>query len=302
MAKPRGLGKGLGAIIMDKHDDELVETVKLSEIRVNPYQPRTEFDEDALNDLASSIKTHGVLQPIILRKSVKGFEIVAGERRFRASKIAGKNSIPAIVKTLSEKQMMELAVIENLQREDLTALEEARSYETLMEKLNITQQEVATRLGKSRSYIANMLRLLQLPNDVKKLINEGKISGGHGRTLLSLNNQIDKSKVAQQIIDEKMSVRQLEFHVKQLNEELNEHQGPKFVSPKDKDKDRESNNRSANNTKPQFILKQEEILKKQFGTDVEISNKNKKGKISFSFKNEEEFKRLIDTFMNGSEQ
>ena len=186
MAKPRGLGKGLGAIIMDKHDDELVETVKLSEIRVNPYQPRTEFDEDALNDLASSIKTHGVLQPIILRKSVKGFEIVAGERRFRASKLAGKNSIPAIVKTLSEKQMMELAVIENLQREDLTALEEARSYETLMEKLNITQQEVATRLGKSRSYIANMLRLLQLPNDVKKLINKGKISGGHGLSLIHI--------------------------------------------------------------------------------------------------------------------
>ncbi|WP_313019393.1 ParB/RepB/Spo0J family partition protein, partial [Macrococcoides bohemicum] len=180
----KGLGRGLDALFQENQQDELVEDISLSELRPNPYQPRHEFDEQALNELSKSIKMHGVLQPIVVRKSVKGYDIVVGERRFRASKLAGKVKIPAIVKQLTDTQMMELAVIENLQREDLNPLEEAKSYQFLMDKLNLTQAETADRLGKSRPYIANMLRLMNLPQAVKDLIDQKKISGGHGRTLL----------------------------------------------------------------------------------------------------------------------
>ncbi|HIV81342.1 MAG TPA: ParB/RepB/Spo0J family partition protein, partial [Candidatus Salinicoccus merdavium] len=184
------LGKGLDALFNTNTEEEAVTDVRLSEIRKNPYQPRVEFDQEKLEELADSIGTHGVLQPIILRKSVKGYDIVVGERRFRASKIAGRETIPAIVKELSDNDMMELAIIENLQRENLNPLEEAMSYRQLMEKRRLTQAEVAERLGKSRPYIANMLRILNLPNAVKKLINEKKLSGAHGRTLLSLKDPL----------------------------------------------------------------------------------------------------------------
>lgn len=274
----KGLGRGLDALFQDNKGDELIEQIRLEQIRPNPYQPREEFDESALNELAESIKIHGVLQPIVVRKSVKGYDIVVGERRFRASQIAGKHDIPAIVKTLTDKQMMELAIIENLQREDLNPLEEAKSYQVMMEHLNLTQSETADRLGKSRPYIANMLRLLNLPDEIKQLINDKKISGGHGRTLLSLKDADTMHVVAAKVIAESMSVRQLELYVKSLGEH------PVKVKQE--------------TAKPKFLVKHEQTLKECFGTKVEISKSRNKGKIAIEFTSEEEFNRLISLLEN----
>ncbi len=274
----KGLGRGLDALFQDNKGDELIEQIRLEQIRPNPYQPREEFDETALNELAESIKIHGVLQPIVVRKSVKGYDIVVGERRFRASQLAGKHDIPAIVKTLTDKQMMELAIIENLQREDLNPLEEAKSYQVMMEHLNLTQSETADRLGKSRPYIANMLRLLNLPAEIKQLINDKKISGGHGRTLLSLKDADTMHVVAAKVIAESMSVRQLELYVKSLGEH------PVKVKQEP--------------AKPKFLVKHEQTLKERFGTKVEISKSRNKGKIAIEFTSEEEFNRLISLLEN----
>lgn len=274
----KGLGRGLDALFQDNQQDELVEEIQLSELRPNPYQPRHEFDEVALNELSESIKLHGVLQPIIVRKSIKGYDIVVGERRYRASKLAGKVKIPAIVKQLTDTQMMELAVIENLQREDLNPLEEAKSYQFLMDKLNLTQAETADRLGKSRPYIANMLRLMNLPQAVKTMIDEKKITGGHGRTLLGLKTEKEMIKVAEKVFAESMSVRELEKYIKTLN------------SNDDKVK--------KDKQKPMFLVKHEEKLKQNLGTKVEISKSRKKGKIAIEFTSEEEFNRLIALLEN----
>lgn len=275
MTGKKRLGKGLDALFNTNTEEESVTDVKLSEIRKNPYQPRVEFDSEKLEELADSIGTHGVLQPIILRKSVKGYDIVVGERRFRASKLAEQETIPAIVKELSDDDMMELAIIENLQREDLNPLEEAMSYRQLMEKRKLTQAEVAKRLGKSRPYIANMLRILNLPNSVKKLINEKKLSGAHGRTLLSLKDPIAQEEAAKKAVSESMSVRALKQYVRSM-------QVPK--------------KKKAPKEKPNFLLKHEGHLKERFGTAVEIKKTRNKGQISFEFKNEEEFNRLMKLF------
>lgn len=274
----KGLGRGLDALFQDNQQDELVEEIQLSELRPNPYQPRHEYDEVALNELSESIKLHGVLQPIVVRKSIKGYDIVVGERRYRASKLAGKVKIPAIVKQLTDTQMMELAVIENLQREDLNPLEEAKSYQFLMDKLNLTQAETADRLGKSRPYIANMLRLMNLPQAVKTMIDEKKITGGHGRTLLGLKTEKEMIKVAEKVFAESMSVRELEKYIKTLN------------SNDDKVK--------KDKQKPMFLVKHEEKLKQNLGTKVEISKSRKKGKIAIEFTSEEEFNRLIALLEN----
>ena len=192
------------------NNDEHVQHIKISSIKVNPYQPRKTFDEEKLQDLADSITTHGILQPIVLRKTINGYYIVVGERRFRASKLAGLEEVPAIVKSLSDSDMMELAIIENLQREDLNAIEEAESYQRLMNDLGLTQQKVAERLGKSRPYIANMLRLLNLPSDIAKLVREHRMSGAHGRTLLALKDVNTMKRIGKQAIKEGWSVRYLE--------------------------------------------------------------------------------------------
>lgn len=271
----KGLGRGLDALFQDNREDEIIEDIALTSLRPNPYQPRHEFDEHALNELSESIKLHGVLQPIVVRKTVKGYDIVVGERRFRASKLAGKTKIPAIVKELTDQQMMELAIIENLQREDLNPLEEAKSYQFLIDQLNLTQAETADRLGKSRPYVANMLRLLNLPADIKKLIDEKKISGGHGRTLLGLKDATLMMTVAQKVIKESMSVRQLEAYIKEVNAE---------GKPQKEKKEKQ---------KPKFLVKHEQNLKERLGTKVEISKSRKKGKIAIEFTSEEEFNRLI---------
>lgn len=257
--------------------DEQVQNVAIGLIKPNPYQPRKTFDEDKLQDLAKSIQQHGILQPIVIRETIQGYYIVVGERRFRASQIVGLESIPAIVKRLSDEDMMELAIIENLQREDLNAIEEAESYKKLMSDLEITQQEVARRLGKSRPYIANMLRLLHLPTVIMKMVREGELSGAHGRTLLSLKDEALMKKVGKEAVRESWSVRQLEQYVNTyLQDDVTE------AKPKQE-----------NNKKPKFIQQQERLLKEQYGSKVEISTSKNIGKITFEFKSEDEFKRII---------
>ena len=215
MAKKRGFS--LAALFGDndaKQDHEQsVEEIELTAIRPNPYQPRRTFDEAALQELAASIKESGVFQPIILRQpdpDLNRYEIIAGERRFRASKLAGKTTIPAIVRTMSDSQMMEVAVLENLQREDLTPLEEAQAYQSLMDRLQLTQAQVAEKLGKSRPYIANYLRLLGLPQPVKDMLEDHRLSMGQARTLLGLKDERALVKLAQRAVKENLTVRQLE--------------------------------------------------------------------------------------------
>ena len=259
------------------NNDDSVQFIELELIRPNPYQPRKTFEEERLNDLASSIQQHGILQPIVLRQTVQGYYIVVGERRFRASKLAGLTEVPAIIKELSDEDMMELAIIENLQREDLNAIEEAESYKKMMTDLNITQQEVARRLGKSRPYIANMLRLLQLPKNVAQMVQHGALSSAHGRTLLTLKDASKIKKTAKQAAQEFWSVRYLEEYVNGLVS--------KDISRKVDKETKES--------KPKMIQQQERFLKKQYGAKVDISTSKNVGKITFEFKSEAEFKRLI---------
>ncbi|MFS4465362.1 ParB/RepB/Spo0J family partition protein [Staphylococcus haemolyticus] len=256
--------------------NEQIQKIDLSKIKANPYQPRKTFDDDRLSDLATSIQTHGVLQPIVLRQTVQGYYIVVGERRFRASQLAGLNEIPAIIKELSDSDMMELAIIENLQREDLNAIEEAESYQRLMNDLGLTQQKVAERLGKSRPYIANMLRLLNLPKDISNQVKEGALSSAHGRTLLGIKDVTMMKKISQQAIRENWSVRYLEQVVNELQ-----------------DGGQSKKSKATAQIKPKFIQKQERRLKEKFGSKVDISTSKNIGKITFEFKTEEEFKRLI---------
>ncbi len=260
-----------------KTKDEQIKQIDISDIKPNPYQPRKTFDENHLNDLADSIKQYGILQPIVLRKTVQGYYIVVGERRFRASKIAGLKYVSAIIKYLTDEDMMELAVIENLQREDLNAIEEAESYQRLMTDLKITQQEVAKRLSKSRPYIANMLRLLHLPKKIADMVKDGRLTSAHGRTLLAIKDEQQMLRLAKRVVKEKWSVRYLENHVNEL----------KNVSSK-------SETDKVDITKPKFIKQQERQLREQYGTKVDISIKKSVGKISFEFDSQEDFLRIIE--------
>ncbi|HDL9228710.1 TPA: ParB/RepB/Spo0J family partition protein [Staphylococcus aureus] len=260
-----------------KTKDEQIKKIDISDIKPNPYQPRKTFDENHLNDLADSIKQYGILQPIVLRKTVQGYYIVVGERRFRASKIAGLKYVSAIIKDLTDEDMMELAVIENLQREDLSAIEEAESYQRLMTDLKITQQEVAKRLSKSRPYIANMLRLLHLPKKIADMVKDGRLTSAHGRTLLAIKDEQQMLRLAKRVVKEKWSVRYLENHVNEL----------KNVSSK-------SETDKVDITKPKFIKQQERQLREQYGAKVDISIKKSVGKISFEFESQDDFVRIIE--------
>ena len=207
--EPLDFNKVEEKIINSTPKDEII-SVKLSELRSNPYQPRKIFDQEALDELAQSIKEHGVFQPIIIKPSIKGYEIVAGERRVKASIQAGLHEIPAIVRDFNDTEMMEIALLENLQRENLTCIEEAEAYKKISESLNLTQEELAKRIGKSRSYITNTIGLLTLPNETKELINNNKISMGHAKILSKLENHEQINELTKRIIDEGISVRELE--------------------------------------------------------------------------------------------
>lgn len=222
--KRRALGKGLEELFnneqldLNKFEKQIVEAtpkeeiiqVKLDELRPNPYQPRKVFDESKLDELSSSIKEHGVFQPIIIKKSIKGYEIIAGERRVKASKKAGLETVPAIIRDFSDEEMMEIALLENLQRENLNSIEEAAAYKKLIENLGITQDELAKKLGKSRSHITNMIGLLSLPDEVKELITDNKISMSHARVLSKIEEKDKVIELANKIIENNLNVRDLE--------------------------------------------------------------------------------------------
>ena len=223
-SRRKALGRGLEELFnnepmdYEKIEEKIVETanneeiveIPLSELRSNPYQPRKNFDDNALQELANSIKEHGVFQPIIAKKSIKGYEIIAGERRVKASILAWKTTIPAIIRYFSDQYMMEIALLENLQRENLNALEEAMAYKKLLDELHLTQESLAERLGKSRSHITNMLGLLTLPEEVKDMIMDGKISMSHARVLSKIDNNEKIKELADKIIVDGLSVREIE--------------------------------------------------------------------------------------------
>lgn len=280
----KGLGKGIGALFPGESLEQSghVEEIQLEQIVANPFQPRKIFDEEALQELADSIKEHGILQPIAVRKKVRKYEIVAGERRFRAAQLAGLQVIPVIVKNLTDTQMMELAILENLQREDLTVIEEAEAYQSLMEKLKLTQEELSKRLGKSRPHIANHVRLLTLPEVVRKLMNDGALSMGQGRALLGLKNKNKIVELANKVIKQGLNVRQVEMLVQTINDEVSRETEP----PKKKD---------------YFVTAKESQLREYFGTNVQIKKANKKGKIEIEFYSEEDLERILE-ILNLSEE
>ncbi|WP_173275947.1 MULTISPECIES: ParB/RepB/Spo0J family partition protein [unclassified Streptococcus] len=249
---------------------EKFEMISITDIQKNPYQPRKEFDGEKLDELAQSIKENGVIQPIIVRQSpVIGYEILAGERRYRASLLAGLTSIPAVVKQLSDQEMMVQSIIENLQRENLNPIEEARAYESLVEK-GFTHAEIADKMGKSRPYISNSIRLLSLPEQILSEVENGKLSQAHARSLVGLNKE-QQDYFLQRIIEEDISVRKLEALLtekKQKKQQKNDH----------------------------FIQNEEEQLKKLLGLDVEIKlSKKDSGKIIIAFSNQEEYSRIINS-------
>lgn len=282
--KRGGLGRGIDALFTvyeeTPSDHEIVEEISLSEIRPNPYQPRKVFDEGALQELANSIKQSGVFQPVILRRSsIQGYELIAGERRVRASELAGNTTIPAIVREIDEEAMIEIAIVENLQRENLNPLEEAEAYEVLMEKLDLTQAEVAKRVGKSRPYIANIIRLLSLPQEIKGYVTDKKLSMGQARTLLALKDKSRMTELAQRVIEEKLTVRQLEALIQQYNEE-------ERSTPKIQEKKAES--------KPAHIVAIEQQMQEQFGTSASIKQKGERGKIEIEYLSQEDLTRILD--------
>lgn len=271
----RGLGKGLDVLLPDLSDEETIKEIPLKQIRPNPYQPRKTFQADAIEELKESIVQHGVLQPIILRKSIKGYEIVVGERRFRAAKEAGLEVIPAVVRELTDEQMMEIALLENLQREDLTPIEEAQAYQQLINELGITQEELSKRLGKSRPHIANLVRLLSLPESVCALINNRELSMGHGRALLGLKDKEKIPAVVERIRKEHLNVRQVEMLIQQLNERVVK------KKPKKEKKDI-------------FLQAKENELREYFGTNVIIQKGKRKGKIEIEFFNQDDLERILN--------
>ena len=286
--KRRALGRGLEELfnsevldyntveekIVNNSSKDEITMVKIKDLRSNPYQPRKIFDQQALEELASSIKEHGVFQPIIVKKSINGYEIIAGERRVKASKMAGLTEIPAIIRDFNDTQMMEIALLENLQRENLSAIEEATAYKKLQETLSLTQEELAKRLGKSRSHITNMLGLLTLPEDIQNEVNNKSISMGHARVLSKLDNINQQEELAKKIIEEGISVRRLE-EISQENDVV------KTNPQKTKVK-----------VQNEYSYLQEELSEK-LGTKVTI----KKNKIEISFVNENDLNRLLE-YMN----
>ncbi len=278
----KGLGKGISALFPDAADDkkEQIQEVSLTELRPNPYQPRKIFSEESITELKESILNHGILQPLLVRKSIKGYEIVVGERRYRAATEAGLKTIPVVVKELTEDKMMEFALIENLQREDLNPIEEAVAYDKLMKHLQLTQEQLAKRLGKSRPHIANHLRLLQLPNQVQALVENGELSMGHGRALLGLKNKDKLELLIKKVLEEGLNVRQLEHLIQVLNENVSRETIKKKPEPS------------------VFIKEKEEYLRERFGTSVAIKKNKKRGKIEIQFYSEDDLERII-TLLEG---
>ena len=276
----RGLGKGLGALIPDDNLDVSretsgVENIDIDMIKPNKSQPRRHFDDEKLEKLAFSIEEHGVLQPILLQKLSKGFEIIAGERRWRAARKAGLNEIPAIVKDLENIDIAQIALIENLQREDLNAIEEANAFKSLMTEYNFTQDRVSKVVGKSRSHIANTVRLLSLGEEVKNFIINDQLTSGHGRALAVLESEELQLLLAKRIIDENLSVRDIE----------------RLISNQVYKKD---NKKNINDEKDPSASYAESVLKDHFDTRVNVKMGKRKGKIEIEFYGEKDLSRILE--------
>ena len=283
--RKRALGRGLEQLfntenmdlnsmekqIYDTTPKEEIVELKLDELRDNPYQPRKKFDDEALNELALAIKEHGVFQPMIVQKSIKGYEIIAGERRCRASRIAGKETIPAIIRNFTDEQMMEIALLENLQRENLSAIEEAVAYKSMLEKLNLTQDELAKKVGKSRSHITNILGLLRLPNEVQQMVIKNEITMGHARAISKLESQNEMINLANQIVNEKLPVREVEK-----------------ISQKEEVHKRVEQKRKTESTNEYKYV--EDMLRDKLDTKVKI----KDNKIEICFNNVNDLNRILE--------
>lgn len=279
------LGKGLDALIpsLNISDDDRVIEIPINQLRANPYQPRKTFNEEAIQELAASIKEHGIIQPVIVRSVLRGYEIIAGERRFRAAQLCGLETLPAVVKKFSDRQVMEIAIIENIQREDLNAIELAVAYQSLADQFQMTQEELALKVGKSRSHVANFLRLLALPEDIKQYVSRGTLSMGHARAIVGVKSDKVKKQLAEAVIAEQWSVRELEEEIKKLEQRETE-------APKKK---------AASKGNP-FIHEAEENLRSFFRTTVRIKHGNNKGKIELSYYSEEDLQRLLDLLQGQS--
>lgn len=270
--KKKGLGRGLGSLLRDEDfiTDENLLTVDLDKLMAREDQPRKSFDDDSLKELANSIKADGVIQPIVVRKVDDRYEIIAGERRFRASKLAGLEKVPVVVKNVTDRKARELALVENIQREDLNPIEEAISLKTLMEEYKLTQQELSDIIGKSRSYIANNLRLLNLSDHIKEYLIRGELSPSQGRTLLSLETDEERNKFLDKLLVKEVNIRDVEKKAKQ----------------------------SKNKTEDIFIKDICERLTEVLDAKVKINEKKKGGQIEISYLNEADLQRIIDSLMN----
>jgi ParB family chromosome partitioning protein len=278
---PRGLGRGLDALFSGGNSSEeqtLVVNIPISQVIPNKFQPRRVFDENALIELVSSIEQHGVLQPVVVRKSNNSYELVAGERRYRASQRAGLMEIPAIVKDYTDGEMTEIALIENIQRQDLNAIEEGLAYRRLMDEFKLTQEEVARRIGRSRSVIANMVRLLNLHPTVQEYVSRGTLSMGQARPLLALETLEEQLEAAEIIIEAGLSARDAEELVRKITEKAKQ---PKSVINKQEEKGF-------------FVIEAEDRLKMILGTQVKIKPGKLKSKIEIEFYSNEDLDRIIE--------
>lgn len=275
----KGLGKGLGALLeSDANIDEKGLTeLKINDIEPNAHQPRRKFDDEKLQQLSESIKEHGIVQPIIVRKENDIYRIVAGERRWRAARLAGLTTVPVVIKDISNRQLMEIALIENIQREDLNPIEEAEAFERLLKEYDMTQEELSKTVGKSRSAIANSIRLMNLCDEVKNFVINGELSNGHARTLIVIEDKEIQKKVAEEIIEKGLNVRQTENLVKRLLS----------FKPKDNKIIRNEN-----------YVEIEDRLKGIFGTKVQLVSNNKKGKILIEYYSNDELERILDLVSN----
>lgn len=290
MPAKRGLGKGIDSLIPtdsklkneDKCESKSVSMLKISDIEPNKSQPRKMFNEDRLNELAESIKQHGIVEPLIVVKKDDYYEIVAGERRFRAAMIAGLTEVPVVIKDYSTEQIVEIALIENIQREDLNPIEEAKAYKQLIDEFSLKQDEVADKVSKSRTAITNALRLLKLDERVQNMVIEECISSGHARTLLAIENKEEQYDIACTVFDQKLSVRETEKLIKKLN---NKETPKKKIELDNKD----------------IYADFEEKLKQSMGTKVSINRKsNTKGKIEIEYYSETELERIIGMMLENS--
>ena len=284
MARRSGLGRGLGALIPTERDPigSAFQDIDIVQIVPNPYQPRHRFDEESLVALAESISEVGVIQPIIVRKAVEGYEIIAGERRWRAAQRAGLRSIPTLVRSADDKGSLEAAVVENVHRQDLNALEEAAAYRQLMDDFGLTQEEVASRVGRSRSAVANTVRLLNLAPPVQRLVVEGRLSAGHGRALLALEDEEARQALAEEIVRDDLTVRETERRVAESQSARSETVAAVA----------EANGASASNEVQAGILELEELLSTRLDTRVSVRLGKSRGKITIQFSGLSDLERI----------